>query len=59
MIPLSLSRSLPIVGGAVTVTVAAAEARHTHTALHMMRGGDGRLLSRVTAVNNMAAVFIS
>ena len=49
--PLSLPRSFPIVGGAVTVTVAAVEARHTHSTLHMMRNGDGRLLSRVTAVN--------
>ena len=46
-------------GGAVTVTVATVEARHTHSTLHMMRGGDGRLLSRVTAVDNMAAASIS
>ena len=42
--PLSLSRSLPISGGAATVTVAAVEARHTHSIFLLMRGGDGRLL---------------
>ena len=59
MDPLFLSRSLVIGDGAVAVTVAAVEARHTHSTLHMMRGGDVRLLSRVTAVDNMAVVSIS
>ena len=56
---LGRSFTLPVGGGAVAVTVAAVEARHTHTLLHMMRGGDGRLLSRVTAISNMAAASIS
>ena len=42
--PLSLSRSRPISGGAVSVTVAAVEARHTHSIFHLMCDGDGRLL---------------
>ena len=45
--PPSLSRSLVIGDGAIAVTVAAVETRHTHSTLHIMRGGDGRLLSRV------------
>ena len=44
MSPLSLSRSLLISGGAVTVTIAAVEARHTHSIFDLMRGGDGRIL---------------
>ena len=56
---LGRSFTLLVGGGAVAVTVAAVEARHTHALLHMMRGGDGRLLSRVTAINNMAAASIS